>query len=55
MSPDSIDVTMADDLLQIRAERPAATAEEGDYLRLECAYGTFGGTIVLPPGDSGKL
>ena len=43
-SPDSIGVTMADDSLGIRAERPAATAEEGDYLRLEPVR-TFGGTI----------
>jgi len=55
VSSDSIDVTMADDFLWTKAERPAATAEKGDYLRLEFAYGTFEGTIVLPTGDSGKL
>jgi HSP20 family protein len=56
VDPDSIDVTMANDTLRIRAERPAPTAEQGEYLRRGFAYGTFEATVVLPPGiDPGKL
>jgi len=56
VDPESIDVTVADDILRIRAERRAPTAEQGEYLRRGFAYGTFEGTVVLPAGiDSGKL
>jgi len=56
VDPESIDVTMANDTLRIRAERPAPTAEQGEYLHRGFAYGTFEGTVVLPAGiDAGKL
>jgi HSP20 family protein len=56
VDPDSIDVTMADATLRIRAERRAPTAGQGEYLRRGFAYGTFEATVVLPSGiDSGRL
>src|SRR5260370_9168209 len=56
VDPDSIDVTMRDDTVRIRAERRAPAAEQGEYLRRGFAYGTFEGAVVLPSGiDSGKL
>ena len=56
VEPDSIDVTMAEDTLRIRAERRAPTAGQGEYLRRGFAYGTFEGTVRLPAGiDAGEL
>jgi HSP20 family protein len=56
VDPESIDVTMTDDILRIRADRRAPTAEQGEYLRRGFAYGTFEGTVALPARiDSGKL
>jgi HSP20 family protein len=56
VDPESIDVTMADNRLRIRAERRAPTGEQGEYLHRGFAYGTFEGTIVLPAGiDSGQM
>ena len=56
VDPDSVDVTMQDSALRIRAERRVPADEQGEYLRREFAYGTFDGSVVLPTGiDPEKL
>jgi HSP20 family protein len=47
---DSIDVTLQDDVLRVRAERRVSTDEQGEYLRRGFAYGTFEGTVLVPSG-----
>jgi HSP20 family protein len=48
VDPDSIDVTLRDGTLRVRAERREPTTEQGEYLRKGFAYGTFEGAVVLP-------
>jgi HSP20 family protein len=56
VDPDSVDVTLEDTTLRIRAERRVPATEQGEYLRRELVYGTFEGTIKLPSGvDPEKL
>jgi HSP20 family protein len=57
VDPESVDVTLQDRTLKVRAERRVDdTIEQGEYLRREFACGTFEGGLVLPSGiDPGKL
>ena len=57
VDPDSVDVTLEDTTLRVRAERRVDDAvEQGEYLRREFAYGTFDGAVRLPSGiDPDKL
>jgi HSP20 family protein len=50
VDPDSVDVTLDDSTLRVRAERRIPTTEQGEYLRREFAYGTFECGVVLPTG-----
>jgi HSP20 family molecular chaperone IbpA len=50
VDPDSVDVTLDDSTLRVRAERRIPTTEQGEYLRREFAYGTFECSVVLPAG-----
>jgi HSP20 family protein len=56
VDPDSIEVTMDDTRLRVRAERRVSTTEQGEHLRREFAYGIFERQIALPVGiDADKL
>jgi HSP20 family protein len=50
VDPDSVDVTVDDSTLRVRAERRVPATEQGEYLRREFAYGTFECDVVLPTG-----
>jgi HSP20 family protein len=56
VDPDSVDVTLDDNILRVRAERRVSTEEKGDYLRREFEYGIYERHIALPAGiDPEKL
>jgi HSP20 family protein len=56
VDPDSVDVTLDENVLRVRAERRVTTEEKGDYLRREFEYGIFERQVALPKGiDPEKL
>lgn len=56
VDPESVDVTLEDRYLRIRAERREPTAEQGEYLQRGFAYGTFQAEVLLAEGiDADKL
>jgi HSP20 family protein len=56
VDPDSVDVTLDDTTLRVRAERRVSTEEKGDFLRREFSYGIFERQVALPAGvDSEKM
>ena len=50
VDPDSVDVSLDDTVLRVRAERRVPTTEQGEYLRRELVYGTYERDVVLPSG-----
>lgn len=49
VDPESVDVTLDDTTLRVRAQRRASD-DAGDYLRREFAYGIFERVVTLPTG-----
>lgn len=48
VKPDSIDITIEDDVITVKGKRKKLTDEEGDYFYQECYWGPFSRQIISP-------